>query len=188
MPDFTHDIDAALATDGTIPREDVLRWIDGADDLETLSKLYRLTDSGYYRIQPDLGQKATCALIQRYLLECIRQNVEDSDEIQSRFEACHTLHMWLRHLVETGNMAEIIRSAARAITEVYLMSGEDVRYTIETGFLEHALESEALRPYFEHWARDERLKGAWGPSLAWGEAHTDYMWNLWNPISKRRKK
>src|SRR5580700_5187787 len=129
MTDFTRDIGAALAADGTIPREDVLRWMEAAADLATLSKLYRLTDAGYYRIQPDLGPEPTCALIRRYLVECIRQNVEDDDEIESRFEACYTLHIWLRHLVERGDSSEIISEAARAITQLYLVSAEDTRYS-----------------------------------------------------------
>jgi hypothetical protein len=173
MTHLARDVDAALTSDGRIPRENVLRWIEAAKDLATLSKLYRLTDAGYYRIQPDLGQEATCALILRYLLECIRQNVEDDDEIDSRFEACYTLHIWLRHLLERGDSSETISKAARAVTELYLASAADIQYTIETAFLEHALESAALRPYFEHWASDDRLKEAWTQSLAWGEAHPD---------------
>jgi hypothetical protein len=58
------DIDTALSGDGTIPSEQVLSWIDAAadSDLPTLSKLYRLTGEGYYRIQPELGSHAvrTC--------------------------------------------------------------------------------------------------------------------------------
>jgi len=80
------DIDTALSGDGTIPNEQVLAWIDAAadSDLPTLSKLYRLAGEGYYRIQPELGRGPTCALIQRYLLGCIRDGVTDNDEIQER--------------------------------------------------------------------------------------------------------
>ncbi len=87
MTDCDRDINAALLTDEPIPREKVLLWIDAAADLSTLSKLYRLTGEGYYRIHPELSQDVTCTLIQRYLLECIRQNVTEDDEIQDRWEA-----------------------------------------------------------------------------------------------------
>ena len=72
------EIDAALSGDGPIASEQVLSWIDAAadSDLLTLSKLYRLTGEGYYRIQPELGRGPTCALIQRYLLGCIRDGFE----------------------------------------------------------------------------------------------------------------
>lgn len=59
------------------------------------------------------------------------------------------------------------------MTEVYLASDEDAQYTIETGFLEHACETAAVRPYFDHWASDERLREAWERALAWGTAHPD---------------
>lgn len=174
MRDFTNDINAALATDATIHRETVVQWIDSATDLRTLSRLYRLTDEGYHRIQPELGKAITCALIQRYLLECIRQDVQDDDEIESRFIACMSLVSWFHHLLDEGNSSGVIAGAAHAITDLYL-EREDVRYTIETSFLEHALETAALRPYFEHWSRDERLQEAWKLCVEWGEAHPDHM-------------
>ena len=180
MAEFGAEIDATLSGDGTIPKERVLLWIDAASDsdLPTLAKLYRLTGEGYYRIQPDLGMERTCALIQRYLLECIRQNVTGDDEIESRFGACMSLHLWLRHLAEIGCDAAVVTRVAEAVTKLFLESEKDVRNAIETGFLEHALETAALRPYFEHWAADPRLQEAWRECLKWGEAHPDYVWNL----------
>src|SRR5260370_16710546 len=93
MSDFVAEINAALLTEETIPRERVLLWIDGAADLKTLSKLYQLTGEGYYRIQPNLGRETTCALIQRYLLERIRQDDTDDHDVQSRSEAAQSLHL-----------------------------------------------------------------------------------------------
>lgn len=89
-----------------------------------------------------------------------------------------SLHLWLRHLIEIAGTSAIVTGTAEAVTKLFLESEEAIRYTIETGFLEHALESAALRPYFEHWATDPRLQSAWHPALEWGEAHPDYMWNL----------
>ncbi len=178
MTDDLHEIDATLEGSGPIPRDRVVRWIGHAADLRTLAKLYRLTDEGYSRIQPDLGMDVTCALIQRYMLQCIRENVEHDDEVLSRFDAAMDLHGWLRHLLSMGGTEKILHDAAAVITELFLNSGEDVRYTLETGFLEHALETEALRPYFEHWATDPVLRVAWEPALSWGKAHPDYMARL----------
>ena len=177
MSDFKSDISAALLSDGPIPKEKVLDWIAGAadSDLSTLSKLYRLADTGYHRIQPELGIEPTCALIQRYLLACIRENVFDNEEIEERFEAAMSLHVWFRHLLGIEGAPAVLARAATAVTTLYLASGEDVREVIETGFLEHALETAALRPYFEHWTSDHRLQPAWERALAWGKAHPDYM-------------
>ncbi len=187
MSDSSREIDAALAGDKTIPRATVLEWIESARDLRTLSRLYRLTDQGYDRIQPELGKEVTCALIERYLLESIRHDVEDDEEIESRFDACMSLLSWLLHLLETPGTGDIIAGAARAITDLYLEK-EEARYTIETAFLEHALETVALRPYFEHWSRDERLERAWKLCLEWGEAHPDRMRTTFRELRQRSER
>jgi hypothetical protein len=183
------DIDTAPSGDGTIPSEQVLSWIDAAadSDLPTLSKLYRLTGEGYYRIQPELGRGPTCALIQRYLLGCIRDGVTDSDEIQERYEAAGALHVWFRHLADMDGTSELLTAAANGLMKLYLESGEEVRVAIETGFLEHALETAALRPYFEKWGSDPRLEPAWRRALEWGDAHPDYMAGLFQRLQKKSK-
>ena len=182
--DLRADIDAALLDNASIPREKVLRWIDAAADLLTLSKLYRLTGQDYYRILPDLGRDASCALIQRYLLQCIREGISDDDEIQGRYEAAQTLHVWFCHLHGMKDTSSILKAAARAVTDLFLASGEDVRNAIETGFLEHVLETAALRPYFDHWSHDSNLKQAWERALEWGKAHPDQTWGLLQQLRK----
>ena len=189
MIEFDSDINAALSSDGPVPREKVLSWINASadSDLSTLSKLYRLTGEGYYRIQPELGREPTCALIQRYLLGCIRVGVTDNEEIEERYEAAESLHVWFRHLLGMEGTSAILAGAANAVTNLYLESGEDVRDAIETGFLEHALETSALRPYFEHWASDHRLQSAWNRALEWGKTHPDYMAGLFQRLQRTGK-
>jgi hypothetical protein len=179
MPDFGSEIDEALRSEEKIPRDQVVRWIDSAGDLSTLAKLYRMTGEFYHRIDPDLGKETTCALIQRYLLECIRQGVQDeNEEIEDRWEAAQSLHVWFRHILEMGDSTAILTRATQAVTNLFLTSGDDIRNAIEQGFLEHALETADLRPYFEYWSKDERLQDAWERALNWGKAHPDYMWGL----------
>jgi len=158
-------------------------------DIRTLAKLYRLTRKRYYQIQPGLGGEVTCGLIQRYLLQCIEEDsaedlTDDEDEIQGRWEAAESLHIWFRYLLEVGGNGDILAAAARAITQSYLSGSEEVRNAIETGFLEHALETAALRPYFEHWASDSQLREAWERALSWGKAHPDFTWGLLQQIPK----
>ena len=71
----------------------------------------------------------------------------------------------------------MIRTTARLTTDLFLTSGEDIRDAIEMGFLEHALESAGLRPYFEYWSEDPRLCEAWERALEWGKAHPDFSWD-----------
>ena len=111
--DYGREIDAALSTQEPIPRDKVLLWIESAGDLPTFAKLYRLTGEGYHRIKPELGRQAECRAVQRYLLECIRQDVTDNEEIESRWEAAATLHFWLRHLLEKGDSSNVITGVRR---------------------------------------------------------------------------
>jgi len=174
---FGAEIDAAVASQEVLSRSDVERWIEATNDLPTLAKIYRITGEGYHRIKPELGKELECKSVQNYLLECIRQDVKDNDEIESRYEAASTLHGWLRQLLEGGDCDEVIRRTAHLVTELFLTSGDEIRNALETGFLEHALESQGLRPYFEHWSEDPRLKDTWDRALEWGIAHPDFSWN-----------
>jgi hypothetical protein len=189
MPDMISDIEAALLADTPIPREKVLLWIHTAEDLPTLSRLYQLTGEGYRRIQPDLGKEATCDLVQHYLLECIKANVTNHEDIPGRWEAAQVLHGWFCRLqeMEEDNSA-VLKTAADAITALFLASGEEVRNAIETGFLEHALETAALRPYFEHWSGDDQLREAWNRALEWGKAHPDFTWGLLQQLRRTNEK
>src|SRR5579871_3049851 len=183
--DYTHEIDAALASQGPIPKEKVLLWLESAKDLSTLMKLYTLTGEGYYRIQPDLGKEAECGAVRDYLVECMRQDVIDSDQIQSRWEAARTLHLWLRQLLEMGDASDEIKKTAQAITELFVTSGADIQLAIEQGFLEHALESTSLRTYFDHWSKDETLRGTWERALEWADDHHDWSWKLHQEFLRR---
>lgn len=178
MNDFTSEIDKALATDATILREKVVQWIDSTSDLPTLEKLYRLTGQGYDRIQPELGSDITCGLIQRFLLQCIHDDVHDDDEIPARWEAAYILTTWFFHLaqMEEDNSA-ILRRAADGVTQLYLASDEGGRNSIEQGLLEHALEMNSLRQFFEQWSADSRLRPAWERAMEWAEDHPNDMWN-----------
>jgi len=182
---YTPEIDAALSSREPIPRQKGLVWMESATDLPTLAKLYRLTGEGHYRIQPELGKVAECSAVRNYLLGCVRQNVTDDEEIQSRWEAAATLHLWLRQLFEMGDASDEIDKTGQAITELFLTGGQEIQLAIEQGFLEHALESASLRPYFEHWSKDERLRDTFQAATEWANDHPDFSWNLHQEFRKR---
>lgn len=188
LESIAEQVERALAGTGPIPRETVVQWIEWTHDLRTLATLYRLTDEGYYRIQPELGQETTCGLVCRYLLECIRENVVADETITERWEAAQILHGWFCKLSEMTDTVGVLRSAAAAVTDHFLTGTEDERNAIEAGFLEHALEMTALRPYFQHWRDDERLRPAWERALAWGEAHPGFTWDLLKQVQRMSEK
>ena len=186
VTDFDSKLDAALHSDKPIARDDAVRWIAVADDISALSKLYRLTGERYYSIKPELGRDETCSLIRRYLLECIRLNVTGRDDIQDRWQAAQTLHAWFCHLMEQDGASSILTQAEQAITDLFLGGDNDIRNAIEAGFLEHALETAALRPYFEHWSTDDRLSAAWSRAMEWGKAHPDFTWGMLKRVRDMR--
>lgn len=94
-----------------------------------------------------------------------------------------SLHTWFRHLLKMTK-DEILKRAAHSITELYLTSDDAIRDAVENGFLEHALETAALRPYFEYWSRDERLRDAWKRALEWGQAHPDDMEKMFQRLGQ----
>jgi hypothetical protein len=110
--------------------------------------------------------------------------VTGNSEIQERYEAAGTLHFWFRHLADIDGTDGVLMAAASGVTKLYLESGEDVREAIETGFLEHAPENAALRPYFEKWSADGRLEPAWTRAMEWGEAHPDFMTGLFRRLKR----
>jgi hypothetical protein len=178
MSPLDAEIRAVLDATGEIPRERVLAWIRDARALSSLALLYRLTDEAYGRIVPELGGVETCGVIRRYLLTCIQLDPQDGSAA-TRYEAAQRLEVWFEYLGDKGEeTVDILRETARAIADLYLVSGTEVQRAIETAFLEHVLEQERFRPHFEYWERDERLRGAWQRALAWAEAHPNFVSRL----------
>lgn len=177
MTDSIREIDSALSSREPIAKDRVLSWLEPVHDLPGMAMLYRLTGEHYYRIQPELGKAASCTAVRNYLLECIRQDLQNG-EFQSRWEASQTLHLWLRQLLEMKDSSDEIEKTAHAITDLFLQSGEEIRAAIEQGFLEHALESTGLRSYFDDWSKNEHLREAWLAATAWADDHLDWSWNL----------
>jgi hypothetical protein len=167
----------ALNSDGSVMRDLVREWIRDAPDVETLALLYRFTDEAWDRIDPHLESDETCILIRRYLLRCILENPQGGIAL-SRQEAAGELELWFDHLSSKEETQRILNDVVIAVTDLFLSTDDDVQCAIETGFLEHVLEQTRLRPWFSHWAKDERLRETWQRALAWGEAHPDYMKGL----------
>lgn len=177
MNEFHQSIRRALESESRISRKRVRHWIQRADSAEADALLYKLTGEAWNRIEPPLEPAETCALIQRYLLRCVRENPEGGFAL-NRYDAAGQLESWFDHLADMEDSHEILHGVAAAVTDLFLRSDESVRQAIETGFLEHVLEQRRLRPFFSDWAHDERLGDAWRRALAWGEAHPDLMKGL----------
>jgi hypothetical protein len=177
MNELSQSIEDALQSEGPIPRELVRRWMQDATTVEVDALLYKLTGEAWNRIEPPLERGETCALIERYLLGCIRENPQGGVAL-SRYGAAGELEAWFDHLASIDDTAEILRGVVASVTTLFLTGDDHIRGAIETGFLEHVLEQATLRPLFSHWTHDERLQDAWQHALAWGQAHPNFMKSL----------
>jgi hypothetical protein len=177
MDELKESITTALGSEGRIPRQLVRKWIHDACSVEIEALLYKLTGEAWSRIEPNLEQEETCALIQRYLLRCIRENPSEGAAL-NRYDAAGELERWFDHLAGIEDTGDILQGVAAGVAALFLNGDDLIRGAIETGFLEHVLEQPALRHLFSDWAYDERLQAAWRRALAWGEAHPSLMKSL----------
>jgi hypothetical protein len=86
---------------------------------------------------------------------------------------------WLKHLVKTCDGRAVLTEVAGRLAFACKAADPTTRNRIETGALEHALESRAVRPFFDTWGADPGLRDAQEHALAWGMAHTE--------VSSRRR-
>lgn len=164
---------SALASEGTIARDDVRRWIDSGD-LLTWSAVYTLTDKGWSRIQPELAADEQVEFKRRYLLRCIEENPPSGDYLHGGYEAAWELAGTLKHWRRMGGRAAAsLRGIAVDLEKIYRRGDPATRNRVLCGVLEHAFEDPALRPFFSNWERDPELREAYKLAVEWGAAHEE---------------
>ena len=163
-------VEAALASSAVVPKQTYLTWAQEGD-LGTQGRAYELSARAWDRIQPEPTMQEQCGFMASYLLTCLATNPESDEWVHSGFEAGHELASWLKHLVKRANADEVVIPVASEIERLYRVADAAGRNRIETGALEHILESRALRAYFKHWAEDDVLRKGHQLSLEWGIAH-----------------
>ena len=141
-------------------------------DLGTRAAVYALTEQAWARIQPPIPGAIQCGFMASYLVECIEKNPEQGEYLHGGFEAAYEYSAWLKHLLRR-NAEEFIPEAASRLETAFRRGDEDTRNRIETGALEHILESPGLRPYFAHWETDPVLAESYSCALEWGRAHQE---------------
>jgi hypothetical protein len=171
MMNLSAEVEVALAGTATIPMTDYERWIRG--DLRTRARVYALTASHWSRIHPEPSGEQHCRFMADYLIECLLQNPEGDDFLHGGFDAAHEIAAWLKHLVKTPGGKAVLAEVAGRLALAYKDADPITRNRIETGALEHALESRAVRPFFDSWGTDPILRDAHEQALAWGLAHTE---------------
>ena len=166
MMNLRAEVELALAGTATIPRADYESWIRG--DLHTRARVYALTASHWSRIQPEPSGEQHCRFMADYLFECLLQNPEADDFLHSGFDAARELAAWLKQLVKTPDGEAVLTDVVGRLALAFKAADPTTRNRIEMGALEHALESRAVRPFFESWRIDPVLRDAYEHALAWG--------------------
>lgn len=125
------------------------------------------------RISPVPDDDWMCSELVVYYLDCITQTDHDVEVLTPPFEAADALVQlfnWLL-LVPADGQQRAAEIAVR-LAERYRDAAPEIRNRIETGFLEHALETPEARPIFDFWSRDPVLAESYSAALAWGLAHS----------------
>jgi len=168
---LSNEVEVALSGTDPIPRAEYERWIRG--DLRTRARVYALTASHWSRIHPEPFPAEHCRFMADYLIECLLRDEQGDDFVHSGFEAGHEIAAWLKYLVKTSDGRAVLTEVAARLADSYKAADPTTRNRIETGALEHALESRAVRPFFDEWGADPILRDAHEHALAWGMAHTE---------------
>jgi hypothetical protein len=171
MNDLNFEVEAALFGSSAIPRADYEQWIRG--DLRTRARVYALTELHWSRIHPEPSGPIHCRFMADYLIECVLQNPEGDDYVHTGFEAAYEIAAWLKHLATIPDGLIVLADVADRLANSYKVADETTRNRIQTGALEHALESPSVRPFFDSRGIDPILRHAYEEALAWGLAHTE---------------
>ncbi len=153
----------------------VVRKCMMSDDVELLGCVYEevIDSKKLGQVEPKLELAEIIDFFKRYVELCMKLNQEGHTDWQhSRYEVgwdlCRWfLNFWYDDAVPRNQLADL----KQWMEELYKRSDEPIRRCIECATLEHILEHENIRPFFENWGKDSILNTAYEPALAWGMAH-----------------
>ncbi len=169
----SHEVIAELEEIAPIPRERVLRWISEGD-LRTRAAVYLLVEVALERIQPRMSLHLQLRFMADYLLECLMSDPPSDPDtgVMNGFEAASELAAWMKHLKDM-DAEPVISDLVSRLEKLFREGDVTLRNRIETGVLEHVLESKRMRPYFQHWQSDPILKAAHQLCMQWALEHEE---------------
>lgn len=128
------------------------------------------------RIRPRVSDRWLMSEMVGYLLECAARQPDsdadpDDEDFDSPFDAAGQLVRWFDWYRTSEKDSAKVQAIADRIADCYRNGDDRTRNCVETGFLEHALETPENRPFFQSWADDPQLANALRESMRWGLAH-----------------
>ncbi len=171
----SRDIRDRLAARDRFSLAELRRWMADEGDLELWAAVYDVLGPGWKLIKPEPDMDETCGFMTRYLLRCVHENVQNDDgDVPTGYEAAHDLANCFKHwAAKLPETLPVLTDAASKITDAYLVGDDAERDRLLNGLLEHAMESAAVRPYFERWKTDAVLGEPWQLATKWAVAHGD---------------
>jgi hypothetical protein len=167
MPSPADSIRQRIKENQKFTRQEIESAMSVTDDLSLWSAVYDVLRQPNNPIEPPVGTDEMYAYILQYLLRCVREN-PPSGEIHSGYEAAWELaayiKLWGKHLPPSDS---ILKLAEREMSQTYLAGNGAIRDRLLNGTLEHALESNLVRPYFAHWSTHPQLSDAWRLAMEW---------------------
>lgn len=162
----------SLSQTGVVSFSEICRQLTVAG-IDQRGRLLEFVRENRARIFPVPDDDWMCIELVAYYLDCITQTDRDAEVLTTPFEAADALVQlfnWLLFVPADGQQraAEV----AVRLAERYREGSPEIQNRIETGFLEHALETPEARPIFDFWSRDPVLAESYSAALAWGLAHS----------------
>lgn len=162
----------SLPQTGVVSFSEICRQLVVAD-IEQRWRLLEFVRENRARIVPVPDDDWMCRELVAFYLDCITQADRGVEVLTTPFEAADAfvqLFNWLL-LVPADGQQRAAQIAVR-LAERYRGGSPEIRNRIETGFLEHALETPEARPIFDFWSRDLVLAESYCAALKWGLAHS----------------
>jgi hypothetical protein len=125
------------------------------------------------RIDPVPDDEWMCNELVGYYLDCIVQSDSSCEMPDTPFEAAYALvdiFNWL--LVQSSEGRQTAANIAIRLADLFREGSPEIQNHIETGFLEHVLETPIARPIFGFWSEDSILAESYHAALKWGLAHS----------------
>jgi hypothetical protein len=162
----------SLPQTGIVSFAEICRQLKGAD-IDHRGHILEFVRENKSRIRPAPDDEWMCSELVTYYLDCVIRADSDVNTMDTPFEAAHALvgiFNWL--LLDTADGRQTAENLAKRLADLFHGGSPEIQNRIETGFLEHALETPIARSIFAFWSRDPLLTESHSAALKWGLAQS----------------
>ncbi|MES2788941.1 MAG: hypothetical protein V4719_04910 [Planctomycetota bacterium] len=161
-----------LPKTGTIAFAEICRQLK-VTDVDQRGRILEFVRQNKARIRPTPDDEWMSDELVSYYLDSVIRTDREVEMAYTPFEAAAalvSLFNWLLSHEPDGRQRAA--KIAHRLADLFRKSSPEIQNRIETGFLEHALETPIARPIFAFWSQDPILADSHSAALAWGLAHS----------------